>query len=216
MARGKEFRGGQYGNTRGKERQVRKRNNRAQDPRNQAAAEATQQAREELEELIRKQQEQPAMGETEGARYARERAEAEAALAAAEQDEREIEAEEFTEETGITVIPKRPCHKVARREEHDEHEWDRGGLKIKTWCEGFTIKAPEFAEPINVKELVAPEIPDTGDGYWQFAYTTARMMLKQGYNIRYVCEYTGVGKLDLDDIPIDSDGYGIVEKKEEE
>lgn len=209
---------GAYGSTRGKERQRRKRDAREQQARNAQAAEETEAARKALEDLIAEQEKNPAMGETEGARYARERREREEALAQAERDEIEVAAEEARdpEEVGTIDLPVRPCHKVAKREEHLAHEWERGGLKIKTVCNGFSIKAPEFAEPVVVPmSEVAPEIPDTGEGFWQFAYTTARMMLKQGYNIRYVCEFTGVGKQDLSDIPVDRDGYGIVEKKDD-
>lgn len=203
---------GAYGSKRGKEAQRRKRDARDQQGRNAEAAEATRKAREELDLLIKHQQENPVLGETEGARYARERAEREETVAQAELDQAQVMYEDSEDQTDL---PKRPCHKVARREEHDEHEWERGGLKIKSFCEGFVVKVPEYAEPISVKEYVAPEIPDTGEGFWQFAYTTARMMLRQGYNIKYVCEFTGVGKSDLDDIAIDSHGFGIVQKKEE-
>jgi len=47
-----------------------------------------------------------------------------------------------------------------------------------------------------------------GEGNFPFALTMARKMLKQGYNIRYVIDFTGVGYLELKECPIDEDGFG--------
>lgn len=54
-------------------------------------------------------------------------------------------------------------------------------------------------------------LPQKGDGNFRFALTTAQIMLKEGYNARYVCEFTGVGWEDLNHLEIDPDGYGIFE-----
>ena len=54
-------------------------------------------------------------------------------------------------------------------------------------------------------------IPLDGEEKWEFAYTTARRMLKAGYHIKYVYELTGTGWIDLEDIQIDEDGYGVIE-----
>jgi hypothetical protein len=63
---------GQYGNTRGVERQRRKRENRARQHRNQLAAEETAKHQQELDALIARQQREPAWGAAEGARIQKE------------------------------------------------------------------------------------------------------------------------------------------------
>lgn len=58
-------------------------------------------------------------------------------------------------------------------------------------------------------------LPQQGNEKWQYGYTTARQMLKSGYNVRYVIKFTGVGFEDLKDIEIDENGYGIIESEDE-
>lgn len=110
MARGKEFRGGQYGNTRGKERQKRRRLNREQDPRYVAAMERTREAQAELEALIRRQESEPAEGAVAGAMYAAEYNKTHDAvmIAQAELEELNVEWDPETE----SVVAAEPVVKI--------------------------------------------------------------------------------------------------------
>ena len=59
-------------------------------------------------------------------------------------------------------------------------------------------------------------IPMEGEDKFRFASLTAGLMLKAGYNIRWVSEYTGLGYDDIKHFAeLDEDGYGIVEAKED-
>jgi len=67
--------------------------------------------------------------------------------------------------------------------------------------------------PVEVK--LAPFGVDwLGEGKWQFAFSTARLMLQQGYHIKYICEMTGIGYAELEDWPLDADGYAIPKEEE--
>lgn len=118
----------------------------------------------------------------------------------------------------------RPCAKNGREEKHPGHEWEAGGTGVERWCVGFPVPG-SYAEGLTAEKLkgrsavVIPEgheltisvLPedDAGDGKWPMAYTTARMMLKQGYNIKHVTKFTGIKADELRDIPVDDEGYGI-------
>jgi hypothetical protein len=198
---------GAYGSTRGKERQRRKADNRSQQARNQKASEETQAARDALDDLIEEQERNPAVGATEGAMYAARRKLAEEELA--KQEKLDIEAA-----PDDAALPVRSCHKAVALEDHEPHDWERGGLKIKSWCKGY---APSFGFLAPATKAAIKNLPKTGDGegYWQFAAMTARRMLTQGYNIKYVMEYTGIAASELSHIPLDEDGYGIVVSDEQ-
>lgn len=177
---------GQYGNTRGKERQLRRRNNRAQTFRNQQATEEVKRHQQDLDDLMAQQAANPVMGQAEGARImaeikARHRQNmAEIDLKADQMESEDERVEELTNGVVAETQPLLPKKlKIERRKLKKESE-------------------PKF----------------------QFAETTARMMMKAGYNIQYVIEFTGVGYDDLKEFPIDDEGYAIVpldyEEDEEE
>jgi hypothetical protein len=51
-------------------------------------------------------------------------------------------------------------------------------------------------------------LPQDGEGNWQFAAMSARLMFKAGYHAEHVIQRTGVGWLEISDLPIDEEGYG--------
>ena len=177
MARGREFRGGQYGNTRGKERQKRRRTNRENDPRYQSAMEATRKAQADLDQLIEEQKANPALGTTQGAMYDAFYRQAQENLEAAQAAEARLEIEDS----------------IADGAEAAFEAGKALGEKINGKFKRFSVK----------------QLPQVGDGNFPFAPTMAKQMLKQGYHIEYVLEFTGVGYEDVRDELIDQDGWGI-------
>lgn len=179
MPRGKEFRGGQYGNTRGKERQRRKRDSRAQQKRNADAAEETARHQAELDELIEQQRLNPVMGAAEGAR---------------------IKAE----------IERRHKDNMERIEREAEQAEAQEAM-AEDLSDGVVKETLPLRKKIDRRKLRKESEPK-----FQFATTTARMMMKAGYNIQYVMEFTGVGYDELKEFPIDDEGYAIVPDEEDE
>jgi len=168
---------GAYGSTRGKERQLRKRTNRAQTYRNQQAAEEVARHQQDLDDLIEQQRLNPVMGQAEGARIKAEIEERHRqAMADIELKAEQMEAEdERVEELSDAIVHESIKKKIDRRKLKKESD-------------------PKF----------------------QFGILTARMMMKAGYNIQYVMEFTGAGMEDLKDFPIDDEGYAIVPDEDEE
>ena len=188
---------GQYGNTRGKERQRRRRNHRSQQARNIAAAEETARHQEELDKLIERQAANPAMGEVEGARIKAELEERHAARMA------EIEAQ----------------HDAEENQSEEDQELDRI-IAAEPEPEPVPQPKPVLTElPIKPRrqKVNVLKLPQDGEGNFPFALMTARLMLKEGYNIKHVIELTGIGYLELNDLPIDEQGYGLfnIQKNEE-
>ena len=95
-----ERRGGQYGNTRGKERQARRTRRRMETPRITSRLSQAQQEQAELDRLIEQQRRNPAQGKTEGAEYAERRREAE---------EREQRRQREREEARLRRSLFKPC-----------------------------------------------------------------------------------------------------------
>lgn len=60
------------------------------------------------------------------------------------------------------------------------------------------------------RKFSVKRLPQDGEGKFPFASVMARQMLRSGYNITYVIEFTGIGYLELDDIEIDSEGFGVI------
>lgn len=78
----------------------------------------------------------------------------------------------------------------------------------------------EETEPVQVaapkkKRFSTKRLRQEGEAKYPLAFTNAVMMLKAGYHIEYVIEFTGIGYLELDHIEIDSEGYGVVHKEED-
>lgn len=168
---GHSHRGSANGSTRGKERQKRRAEVRARDPRVQAAMAEVEAERKKLDDLIAQQEAAPAVGSVQGALYSAAKKEAEKAVLKAEKAAAKIEDE---------VTPKIVVEKA-----------DPGVHPI--WG-----------------------IPMEGEDNFRFASITAGLMLKAGYNIRWVSEYTGLGYDDLKHYAeLDEDGYGVVEVKDE-
>ena len=180
----REARGTQYGNTRGKERQLRKRNNRAQTYRNQQAAEEVARHQKELDELIAYQAENPATGATEGARL-----------------QAEIEARHRQNMNDIELHAQ-------QMEDEDERTEELGDALVEAQPVTRTRKQKERLDRRTLQRESDPK--------FTFALTTARMMMKAGYHVQYVIEFTGIGYKELDDFPIDDDGYAIVPVEEED
>jgi len=178
----------------GKDKHTKKAEARERDLRYQEATEETRRAREALDELIAAQKANPAMGETPGAVHARRQRELALERAQVIEDEYAKkdfdEAIESSEEVILTVVPRDKKQAVAHIQRAEVER---------------TYKV--FYHEIDTKEL-----PQSGDGKWRFSYQTARIMLKEGYNIKRVIEYTGIGYEDLADIPIDSEGYVVEEE----
>jgi hypothetical protein len=175
---------GAYGSTRGKERQRRKRDSRAQQYRNQQAAAEVARHQKELDELIEFQKLNPGTGAAEGARIQAEiDARHKQRMADIELQANQIQGEDDTTEdlTEGLIEVVRPVRTMKQKA-----KLDRKTLKKES------------------------------DPKFQFAVTTARMMMKAGYNVKYVIEFTGVGYGELNDFPIDDEGYAIVPQEEEE
>jgi hypothetical protein len=138
------------------------------------------------------------MGETPGAIYARRQAELALETAQTIEDEY-ANAELKNEETVAPVLGMFvPAPKDVKKQPRVvEVEVDRVYVK-------------------QVHQIDTKELPQSGDGKWRFSYQTARIMLNEGYNIKRVIEYTGIGYEDLADIPIDSEGYVINSSGDEE
>lgn len=151
---------------------------RSQDKRRVSSMEFTRQAQDELEALIQHQLEHPAIGETEGAKYQRDLAERQKIYDAAKARENEEK-----QQTVLKAVPDLP-----EFEPVVEVEAERVYVKI-------------------VNKIDTTELPVLGDGNWRFSYQTARIMLKDGYNIKHVIKYTGIGYEDLADIQLDEEGY---------
>lgn len=190
---------------------------RKSDDRVQAAAEATRQAQAELDALIEKQSKHPVVGEAAGARYARDLAAKQKAVDAAAQAEADAACEKI--EIRNPSWKMRPCPDSKKCKPHVEHSWEQGGLQVKRWCLGYAERKDE-STPLKsappVKRMRYSDLPREGDGKWEFAYTTARLMLKQGYNIKYVIEFTGIGLSELEDMDMDTEGYGVRPAEEED
>jgi hypothetical protein len=182
----------------GADKATRKARAKAQDPRYQEAMNATQRARASLDELIAEQASSPALGETPGAIYQRRQRELALERAQVIEDEyaqaslvAEQDAKDHEEIRSDLVLVKPRQPKV-----------------VEVECDRVYVK--------HVHEIDTKELPRSGDGNWAFSYQTARIMLKEGYNIKKVIEYTGIGLDDLSDIPIDSEGYVVVDEEEDE
>jgi hypothetical protein len=174
---------GAYGSTRGKERQRRRADNRAKDPRYQAAMEEVRKAQEELDALVEDQKLNPAKGAVAGAMYATKLKNAQHKVLEAETKEDLVSgiksAQSAGKETSLTTL--------------------NGRVVDLSKSKSFSTK----------------HLPQSGDGNFPFAPTMARKMLAQGYHIKYVLEFTGVGYEDVRDIEIDNEGWGIVPEEEE-
>jgi hypothetical protein len=73
------------------------------------------------------------------------------------------------------------------------------------------------SEPTPIKpKFSTRKLQKESTDKFQFAGTTAHMMLKAGYHIAYVIEYTGIGYLELADFPLDEDGYGWPDRDKED
>ena len=184
---------GAYGSTRGKERQRRRADNRERDPRYQAAMEEVRQQREALDALIEKQKLEPAEGKVAGAMNAAERKKAEEELLLAQARQDEIAAEAANQPEPEVIEPIR----------YEDFQYEVDGKPY----EGVGPVYPKF----NIKTL-----PKEGDDKFPFASTTAQLMLKAGYHIAYVVEFTGVGYDELRGFPLDHDGYGWADKDKDE
>jgi len=176
---------GAYGSTRGKERQRRRADNRARDPRYQEAMDQVRKEQEALDKLIEEQKQVPAVGAAAGAMYAARMKKAEEDLAVAKAAEEAIAAEEAVAEEAVV--------------EYEDFEVD-----------GIEIVAPVYPK-YSTKGL-----PRESNDKFQFASTTAQMMLKAGYHIAYVIEFTGVGMDELERFPLDDWGYGWPDRDDDE
>lgn len=173
---------GAYGSKRGKERQLRKRNNRAQTYRNQQAAEEVKRHQQDLEDLIEQQRLNPVMGQAEGARI-----------------KAEIEARHQQAMADIEL-------KTQQMESEDE--------RAEELLNGAVAETKPVV-PLK-KKLEKRKLKKESEPKFKFAETTARMMMKAGYNVQYVIEFTGVGMDALREFPIDDEGYAIVPEELEE
>lgn len=162
----------------GQDKAVKKVNQRSQDKRRISSMDAARQAQDELEALIQHQLEHPAIGETEGAKYQRDLTERQQAYEAAK----------------IAEKKKKPRPILAAVPDLPEFE-----PVVEVEAERVYVK--------TVHKIDTTQLPVSGDGNWRFSYHTARIMLKDGYNIKRVIEYTGIGYDDLKDIPLDEEGY---------
>lgn len=208
-SRGREARGRQYGNTRGKERQRRRADNRLLDPRYQAAMDETHRQQEELDRLIEEQKKNPAVGAVEGALIDAQIKERQQKLEAAQAAE-EFARECSEVEESVTVPEKLvPDTVIAPAPLNLKYEYVEINGKSKS-----ITSLPYTAAPL--RKIDKKKLPKSGDGNFQFSTTTARLMLKQGYNIKYVLEFTGVGYEDVSDLDIDEEGYGLREEAHEE
>lgn len=173
----------------GPDKATRKARTKAQDPRYREAMSATQAAREQLDRIMAEQAENPAVGETPGAIYARRQAELELQTAQVIEDEYANAA--LQEELRLTIVPApKPAPKLVKIE--SERVYVRQTHVIDTTL-----------------------LPREGEGKWRFSYQTAFIMLKDGYNIKHVVKYTGIGYENLEHVPLDSEGYMIQEGDED-
>lgn len=179
-----ERRGTQYGNTRGKERQRRKRDNRDKQGRNAEAAEATRRHQLELHALIERQKREPAMGETAGAKLARE-----------QKERADMEAKQAAELAAIEAQPEPELESDTEPPIGSDGDFDFKAAPVK-------IKVTK------VWKFNPDKLPQEGEGTDRFAVTTARIMFKAGYRADHVIAKTGVGWKYLQSMPHDEDGYG--------
>jgi hypothetical protein len=178
-----------------KDKNAVKYNRRDSDPRIVAARAETARAQAELDRIIADQQANPVMGRTDGAVWAKEEA---------ERKLREAWIEEVAVEKSV------PEELAFSPEPDDDLEFPDETPKLKV------VKEPKLVEVecerVYVKQthvIDTRELPQSGDGNWRFSYQTARIMLKDGYNIAHVIKYTGIGYEDLNDIPLDEEGYYV-------
>lgn len=220
----------------GKDKAVKKAEKRANDARIQRAAEETRRAQEELERLAAQRAEEAVKTPVSGMHVPSPPDEDPAPSPALPQNkvqpkmckrcgknprisvnfawcqECEDDLKKQKEETAVEQAAKRDTCPVCGRE-NTPLKKDGSGFKAHypwgggEWCYGVDVSDPEPETPFNV--------PLEGEEKWEFAYTTARRMLKAGYNIKYVIEFTGVGYNELADIELDEDGYGIKPEEEE-
>lgn len=183
----------------GKDKSVKKAEQRSRDDRYQAAMEETRRAQQELDDLIEHQRQHPAMGAVAGAAFAVERRKA------------EIKVEEAHTQATLSEIAEAmpevvPC--------------DRCGDPRDTasvWCEKCRKEVAAIHNPQPEPEGFDPSsLPQMGDGHYLLAPTNARMLFKQGYHAAYVLRLTGCGWDDIKDLPYDEDGYGTYDRDKRE
>lgn len=104
------------------------------------------------------------------------------------------------------ALAKREAEKALADKERAEREAESRASLEEALREDESAKREPVSTGFSRKSL-----PKKGDGNFRFALTTAQIMLKEGYNAAYVCEFTGVGWEDLNHLEIDADGYGIFE-----
>lgn len=202
---------GQYGNTRGKERQRRRTVNRSKDPRFTRAMEAVHDHQEKLNRLIQEQKDNPAMGETEGAKYVAQIREQEEALKLAQKEEAAAAKAKVEREAKVKAekakTNRATCPKCGRKNTLlKKHGGFRAHLPrpgAGEWCYG------PGDERNGLKGFSVDSLPKTGEGNFPFAGLTARIMMKAGYHVKHVVEVTGVGWEDISHIEIDKEGFGI-------
>jgi hypothetical protein len=193
-SRGRERRGSQYGNTRGKERQRRRADLRELDPRYRTAMEETRAAQAALDAIIEEQKQSPALGATAGALIDARMKEAEKVL----RDRQTVQAAEEkrveAEEKAAVAAPKPAPRKLFRDPEPIMSE---SGL-------------PMYQPLWRFEKLFDPaKLPQEGDGEFDFAVTFAIKRLKQGYHITAVLKECGVGVKDIPEGLFDELGWGI-------
>jgi len=206
LGRGKRF---------AKDPNLSKAEKRERDPRRVAAMEETQRHQAALDALMKEQQESPALGATAGALIQARIDKQQENLERAQAEQARIEAEsEAPEEAApITEAPEQ-----AEQDQEDEEPREKSGSDL----EPVTLNGKELSESglpylmPPVKKLRVRDLPKGGEGNFQFAMMTARMMLRKGYHVKYVLEFTGLGYEDVRDIPLDAEGYGKIPGQEED
>lgn len=183
-SRGREARGTQYGNTRGKERQRRRREVREQDKERQRRMAEVHKERMDLERRIEEEARNPVLGKTLGA-------ELQAKYQAATDEEARLQAEEAATEVVSSQESQRSF----------VFQWKATRVSKGGSVRDVTFKATVPFPPETAKKLPPPK--QDGDIKW------ARSMFKQGYNVIHVMLATGVGIDWLSDFDIDKDGYYV-------
>lgn len=103
---------------------------------------------------------------------------------------------------------------AARRKEQE-----RALAKAEREADKIEVPEDEIIEDVEPEEgpvIVKSKIDlrtlkQRGEDKFRFADMTARIMLKDGYNIRYVIEFTGLGYQDIKGYAeLDEEGYGVI------
>lgn len=178
----------------GKDKAVKKAEQRERDDRWQRAKEETDRARLELEELMEKQRKEPAMGEVAGALYAAQEREAKEKLDAAQAEQRAAKDEVEKELAALEKIAAKPVKKKFLDPEPTESE------------SGLPMRQPLWKFE---KDFDPDKLPQEGEGTHRFAVTMAIGKLKMGYHVTAVLDEFGIGVRDLPEGLFDELGWGI-------